>query len=222
MYTLAIELATEHGSLALAHHQEILAEISWTAGRRASTQIFKAIETVTESHLEGDVSALSLIVIGRGPGSYSGLRVAMAVAHGLALPGQTECFTMPTWAVAASQAARNCKAQNVTVIGDARRERFWVTQYAQDHQATSTFTLVPQEALQDHLTDSEIVISTDTVATAHLAKTEIPHTIAPPPKASTLLEEALKRREAGIPSEPLTPIYIHPPVFEKPRFPPNS
>jgi tRNA threonylcarbamoyl adenosine modification protein YeaZ len=221
MYTLAIELAAAEGSLALARGDELVAETSWQAGRRASQQIFGAIEALADEHLPEGVASLSCLVVGRGPGSYSGLRVAMAVANGLALPGQVECYTLPSWSGPVHQLAQEHQLQHITVVGDARRERFWYGSFACGEgvpRLREAFDLVPAPELAKVLGETNLAVATDTVSAEALQTADCPHQLIDHPQASALLAAAQAARAAGIPSGPMTPIYIHPPVFVKPRF----
>lgn len=60
------------------------------------------------------------IVVGTGPGSFAGIRSALAFAQGYAIGSGCEVLGLPS-ACALAQADRR-----VAVIGDARREKLWV------------------------------------------------------------------------------------------------
>lgn len=69
---------------------------------------------------------LDAIVVGTGPGSFSGIRAVLAAAQGLALPA-----SIPVWGVLSSSAMalaahRRTGAARVAVIGDARRGSLWL------------------------------------------------------------------------------------------------
>jgi tRNA threonylcarbamoyl adenosine modification protein YeaZ len=67
-----------------------------------------------------DLSALDRIVVGTGPGSFAGIRSAIAFARGYALGSGCEVFGMP------SACALACEGEPRAVVGDARRGMFWV------------------------------------------------------------------------------------------------
>ena len=60
----------------------LLCRVEWEAERNHTSAIFQAVRKVLDS-LEG--RRLAEIVVGSGPGSYGGIRVALAVADGLSL-----------------------------------------------------------------------------------------------------------------------------------------
>jgi tRNA threonylcarbamoyladenosine biosynthesis protein TsaB len=92
---LAIDTATDMIGLAVSDGERILAEQVWAAPRHATLEL--APETgrllrrigVPEERLEG----LALTI---GPGSYSGLRIGLAFAKGLALGRGLKIVAVPT------------------------------------------------------------------------------------------------------------------------------
>ena len=60
------------------------------------------------------------IVVGTGPGSFAGIRSALAFAQGYAIGSGCEVLGLPS-ACALAKAGRR-----IAVIGDARREKLWV------------------------------------------------------------------------------------------------
>ena len=67
-----------------------------------------------------DLSGVDRIVVGTGPGSFAGVRAAIAFAQGYAL-GKPECevFGLPSPCALAGDG-------RVAVVGDARRGLFWI------------------------------------------------------------------------------------------------
>jgi tRNA threonylcarbamoyl adenosine modification protein YeaZ len=124
MITLGIELSSRQGSVALLKDGALLAEKTWVGERVRHNTIFQTLETLLR---EVDVSYcdISLYAVGRGPGSFSGMRMSFAIAQALALPNKTEVRAVSSGAALALAAARE-GAENICVIGDARREQFWV------------------------------------------------------------------------------------------------
>lgn len=71
---------------------------------------------------------LSRIVVGMGPGSFAGIRSALAFAQGYALGKGCEVFGLPSpCAIAASYfSADSASRIPLAVVGDARREKYWI------------------------------------------------------------------------------------------------
>ena len=62
------------------------------------------------------------IVVGLGPGSYAGTRIAISAAVGLQLASQAELVGL------SSLCAIDCGAPEYAVVGDARRQSFFLAQ----------------------------------------------------------------------------------------------
>ena len=87
---LALDTATMVAAVALGDEDgRLLGEVSWTAGYRHGEELLARIDGLLEDHATalGDLGA---IVVGTGPGAFTGLRVGLAtakgLAHGLAIP----------------------------------------------------------------------------------------------------------------------------------------
>jgi tRNA A37 threonylcarbamoyladenosine modification protein TsaB len=76
--------------------------------------------------LLGAGPALELVLVGSGPGSYSGTRVGIAAAQGVAIAMGCPAVALPSiLAVPSAKNGARCLA-----IGDARRGSFWTARLA--------------------------------------------------------------------------------------------
>lgn len=95
---LAIDGASPALSVALASDDgELLADVSWTSAQRQSAELMPRLLVLLDEagrHLD-DVTA---VAIGTGPGSFTGLRVAMALGKGLAFAGRRPIVGVPSLA----------------------------------------------------------------------------------------------------------------------------
>jgi tRNA threonylcarbamoyladenosine biosynthesis protein TsaB len=83
MIRVAIETATSSGSVAVARGDHVLAEATLGDQRRHAEAVLPALESVlSEAGLER--RHIEEVVVGAGPGSFTGVRVAAATAKGLA------------------------------------------------------------------------------------------------------------------------------------------
>jgi tRNA threonylcarbamoyladenosine biosynthesis protein TsaB len=81
---LALDTATTRIVVALGRTDgTMLAEASWPAGYRHGETLLPAIERLLDEH-RVDRSRIAVIVVGTGPGAFTGLRVGIATAKGLA------------------------------------------------------------------------------------------------------------------------------------------
>jgi len=113
MKILALELSTTRGSLAwLYDNVEVARE--WLNDRQNSAAFFENLDALTNEF--GDPET---IIVGLGPGSYAGTRIAISAAIGLQLSSGARLIGFP------SVCAIECDADKYCAIGDARRKSFF-------------------------------------------------------------------------------------------------
>src|SRR4051812_26185638 len=83
MKILALELSSARGSIALLDG-EIIFERDWPNDRKNSGLFFENLKAVSE-----EFGSPSVILVGLGPGSYAGSRIAISAAIGLSMSGGT-------------------------------------------------------------------------------------------------------------------------------------
>src|SRR5262245_12965876 len=113
MKTLAIELSTAHGSLAWLNGEDEFT-CDWPNDRKNSAAFFENLEEIRRK-----LGAPETIIVGLGPGSYAGRRIAISAAIGIQLSCDARLIGYP------SICAMQCDAQEYYVIGDARRKSFF-------------------------------------------------------------------------------------------------
>lgn len=80
---VAIDTSTDVASLALVKDNLTLAELTWHSGQNHTTQLLPNLTHLLK--LVGlDTSALTGVIVAKGPGSFNGLRVGISTAKGLA------------------------------------------------------------------------------------------------------------------------------------------
>ena len=84
MATLCIDIATEHGMVAVSLEGQPTSSARWTSKGRHGENLFAQIETAMASAGVGRAD-LSLVGAGIGPGAFTSLRVGLATAKGVAL-----------------------------------------------------------------------------------------------------------------------------------------
>ncbi len=124
MKLLALETATEACSVALWLEGELL-ERHQVAPRRHAALLLPLAEQLLA---EGGVSlgALDALAFGRGPGGFTGLRIAAGAAQGMAVAGGLPVVPVSTLATLAQGCHRRTGADSVLAALDARMgEVYW-------------------------------------------------------------------------------------------------
>ena len=84
MKLLALDTSTLAGSIALLEDDLLRAEVNMNLGRKHTERLLPGMDWIF-SELEMEPSQIEAIAVGLGPGSFTGLRVGLATAKGLAL-----------------------------------------------------------------------------------------------------------------------------------------
>jgi tRNA threonylcarbamoyladenosine biosynthesis protein TsaB len=114
MKTLAFELSSGQGSIALVEDGAALFERGFPNDRKDSGAFFENAQLCLQRF-----GAPEEIVVGLGPGSYAGVRIAIATAIGLRTAVGAKLVGLP------SICALEVEARDYCVIGDARRQSFF-------------------------------------------------------------------------------------------------
>jgi tRNA threonylcarbamoyladenosine biosynthesis protein TsaB len=102
---LAIDTSTMETGLALYDEGGARAEAAWRSGRNHTAQLLPQLDLLLR-HVGVGRADLRAVAVALGPGSWSGLRVGMSVAKGLALAGGLALLGVGTLDILAYQHAR--------------------------------------------------------------------------------------------------------------------
>ncbi|PID50201.1 MAG: tRNA (adenosine(37)-N6)-threonylcarbamoyltransferase complex dimerization subunit type 1 TsaB [Proteobacteria bacterium] len=131
MKLLAIDTSSDACSAAVLTDKAY--EVVFELAPRAHTRlILPMVETVL-AHAALRLSELDAIAFGRGPGAFTGVRIAVGVAQGLALAADKPVLPISSLAALAEQAYEELEATHVMVALDARMgEVYWGEYVLQD------------------------------------------------------------------------------------------
>jgi tRNA threonylcarbamoyl adenosine modification protein YeaZ len=114
MKILALEMSTAQGSIAWREDGTALFDCRFAADRKHSGAFFENVQLCLERFGRPEQ-----IIVGLGPGSYAGVRIAIATAVGLRSATKGKVTGIP------SICALDVEASDYCVIGDARRQSFF-------------------------------------------------------------------------------------------------
>ena len=92
---LAIDTATRSASLALYDGARVRAELTWELNAHHTVELMPRIVWIM-GQVEVRASDLSGLAVSIGPGSFTGLRIGLAIAKGLALANDLPLVGVPT------------------------------------------------------------------------------------------------------------------------------
>lgn len=129
---LAIDTATEACSVALLNDQHQLAHFELCA-REHTQRILPMVQQILQ---EGDVTLndLDALAFGRGPGSFTGVRIGIGIAQGLSLGAGLPLIGISTLMTMAQSAWRLHGATRVLAAIDARMGEVYWAEYQRDGQ----------------------------------------------------------------------------------------
>jgi tRNA threonylcarbamoyladenosine biosynthesis protein TsaB len=214
---LAIDTATRSVSLALSDGQNILAESTWNTANHHTVELTPALHDLL-ARAGVSPSSLTALAVTRGPGSYTGLRIGMSLAKGLALAATPPLpiVNIPTLDVTA--VAQPHHTDRLCAVAQAGRKRInaGTYQWVEDQgwlAEGDPFITVWTELLDVLKGDWQIAGEID--ATGREALSHAPHILVASPaaglrRAGYLAELAHRQLAAGFPADPATaaPIYL--------------
>jgi len=164
MKLLGIDASSTRGSVALVEFtdgaHEVLAHLSHSEPNRHAERLMGLVKEVFSS-CDWEPSDLDRIAVGVGPGSFTGIRVALALAQGLMTGLGIEGVGVGS--LRAIAGAANCAdPRQRVVLRDARREEFFFASYGADGEELVAPHAIAQEkaaeTVANQLADSEFVV----------------------------------------------------------------
>jgi tRNA threonylcarbamoyladenosine biosynthesis protein TsaB len=195
---LALELSSPRGSLAFLSDDAQVAH-EWPNDRKNSAPFFQHLAEVRNRFGRADV-----IIVGLGPGSYAGTRIAISAAIGL------QAATAGRLVGLASICAMESPKPEYCVIGDARRQTFFFAR-VRDHEVLEGPSLVSESELRAKLQNTQ----KDTPVFSSEKLTQFDVAIRYP--SARILASLAQEANRGFILSPLEPIYLREPHITMPK-----
>jgi tRNA threonylcarbamoyl adenosine modification protein YeaZ len=209
MKILALEFSSEQRSVAIVAAGRLLGEAVAGPPAGRATRAFALIDTALgEAGLNRE--EIGCIAIGRGPGSYMGIRVAIALAQGWQLARQVRLLGLSSADGIAAQAWENGLRGPAHVAIDAQRSEFYLAGYELEEggcREVAPLRLAPLAEVKSLAAAGQRVIGPE-LASQGMAGS----VVFPSAKQLGLLAEG---RIDFVPGEDLAPIYLRPNTFVK-------
>jgi tRNA threonylcarbamoyl adenosine modification protein YeaZ len=201
---LAIETSTPQAGLCLMDEGKPVWNKDFVTDRSHNSKIF---EPLSAALIFCD-RKLDLIAVGIGPGSYSGVRVGIAVANGLSL-----ALDVPVLGISSLE-AYDREYPDYLVVGDARRKSFFVASIV-NGELDGEPDLVDRETFGERmsLAQDQSVFTTDQVILDEYPKIEHRY-----PTAENVAFRATNRvydESLAGQLKPIEPHYLRPPYITK-------
>ncbi len=220
---LAIDTATRFISLALHDGQRLLLENTWLTANNHTVELAPAIRAAF-AQTRTTPAGLTAVAVSQGPGSFTGLRIGMGVAKGLALATGCPLVAVPTLEIVA--AAVPVAPEPLVTVLQAGRGRVCAQTFragASRWEPSALPAIVTWEGLLAALDGATLLAGEiDDAGHAALAACRQPVRVLPAAialrRAGFLAEMALARLADGQSADPctVTPIYLHQPGAAQP------
>jgi tRNA threonylcarbamoyladenosine biosynthesis protein TsaB len=201
MITLAIDTSTTRGGVALLVDGILQLDESFVADRSHSASLFSVLERA-RALIPGQ--RLDQMAIGLGPGSYAGVRIAIAAAIGFEFGLGALLLGIP------SAAALETEAPHYLAIGDARRETFYFTR-VEDGACLEGPLLATESELRARLAGRP-----DLPVFTSVPIPEFPDALIALPSAAKIARIAATGIGSPVTGD-LEPIYLREPHITKPK-----
>jgi tRNA threonylcarbamoyl adenosine modification protein YeaZ len=188
-----------------ADREQTVASAQWLGPHGHSEQLSPTIARCLAG-ADADVHDLGALVVGSGPGPFTGLRVGLVSAAAMA-----EALALPAYGVCSLDGLAP-EAGAVLVATDARRkEVYWAT-YRDGVRVAG-----PQVSYPADVDAGSATAMTGAGARLYAEVLGLPFLDGDHPVPARLVHVALDRVRAGAPSDPLTPLYLRRPDAVVPK-----
>ncbi len=194
MYYLILETSSPRGLLSILKDQKIIFEQEVAFGVRESNELTPLVEmALKKTHL--DLNEIGLIVIGQGPGSFTGLRIGASVARAFSFAHQ-----IPIACVDSLKSFTPSLLGAFGILVDAKSQGVYLQKGYRDAQSVQfleTSSLLQVEEIAAQTKDLPLLITPyKGTLPDRLDKVTASKLIEAPPSGLQMLSQALRGGEA--------------------------
>jgi tRNA threonylcarbamoyladenosine biosynthesis protein TsaB len=212
---LAVDTSSRIIGVALYDGLRVLGETVWASDDYHTVELAPAVaETVARAGLQ--IKDLQAVAVATGPGSFTGLRIGLALAKGLALARHLPMIGVRSLDVlAAAQPVRDMPLVATLQIGRGRLAAGWYEARSGTWRPTGEISVVTAEALAEAINHPTMVSGEMTSEERRILSRKKKNVILASPahsmrRPSFLAELAWQRWQAGQIDDPVTlsPFYL--------------
>lgn len=212
---LALDTSTRQIGIALYNGVRVIHETVWRSQNHHTVELVPAIDAALD-HTGVSINKIKVIAVATGPGSYTGLRIGLAVAKGLALAHNTLLVGVPTLDfLAAAQPLHDLPLVAVLEAGRGRLAANWYQAEGEAWASTGSAEVLEPQELSSRIRKPTLVCGELNHATRKLLARKRKNVLLSSPAQSLrrpayLAEMAWARWQAGEVDDPatLTPTYL--------------
>lgn len=227
---LAVETSGRLGSVAIGIGDEILTQINFTGPMRHSAELFPAVQQLL-ARLGRAANQINQIYISAGPGSFTGIRIAVTMAKSMHLAGAAKIVAVNSLDVIAANitdyiAQMHASISKIGTILDAKRSRFYAAVFdvknGQPTKIIPDYIAGAADFVEEFANPSQPIWLLGEGLLYHSEKFKADGTNILPqqywqPKAEKVYELGRKMASAGQFADPVTiqPLYLRRPEAEE-------
>ena len=211
MVLVAFESSTRSPSVAALIDGELL-EADLDGANAHASDLLPCLAQLLESR-DRSPKDISAVAVGVGPGSYTGLRVGIATAQGVARAADASLVGIPSGEAIAH--AELSPGERGDLIIDARGGALYHARFERTEGGVETLVaprVVPADSLQALIDDSAVIFLDEALQRAVTTRGGQRIVTERAPRARALLELAESRLKAGNHDDPssVLPLYLRP------------
>lgn len=213
---LAIDTSTRSVGISLFDGFQVLNETTWTSVDYHTVELAPAVDqALRRAGLSPE--ALNALAVATGPGSFTGLRIGLAFAKGIALTRHLPLIGIPTLEILAyAQPLTTGSLVTVLRAGRGRLAVGWFGAHRKGWQLVKEIEVCTPAELGERINQPTTICGELSEADRESLRQASPHVNLAPPAQSLrrpgfLAELAWKRWKSGQTDDPgsLSPIYLH-------------
>ncbi len=217
---LAFDTAGNGCSAAVLREGRVAARRFAAMARGQAEQLLPMIEAVL-SEAAVPIAALDLIAVAVGPGAFTGLRIGIAAARGLALASGVPALGITSFAAVAAQVSPEARAGRTLVVAlDSRRVELYLQAFGADGGPLGGGALVAPADLARWVPDGPLLLAGDAAPALAAALAPRQPDLAPGPgiaDAADVARLAAAAWRPGLRPPPPRPLYLRAPDTTAPR-----